>query len=95
MLDFARVERMNQAFSVLLQELSATWPKKDIDYVDEEVGHREYEDALENLIALGLQNGKGFTSDQVFKIERLAEAIDLRQSTWLDQLREASAQRRP
>lgn len=95
MVDLDHLHRLIRAFTALLDDLPATWPRKDIDYVREEVGYDEYEDALENLIALGLQPGHGFTADQISQIEHLAAMMGLRESPWLDQLREsAEAQRK-
>jgi hypothetical protein len=86
--------RVLRAFTVLLDELATLWPKTDIDYVREEVGYDEYEDGLENLIALGLRNGRGFSADQINQVEALAAAMGIQGSLWLAQLRAASAANR-
>jgi hypothetical protein len=88
MADLAPYDRLQRALGDLLQDLSAAWPKQDLDYVREEVGHGEYADALENLIALGLRNGAGFSPDQVRQVEALAAAMGIEGSTFLAQLRE-------
>ena len=53
----------------------------------EQVGHGEYGDALENLIALGLQNGKGFSREQARQVETLGAAMGMEDSSFLVQLR--------
>jgi hypothetical protein len=88
MADLAHYDRLQRALGDLLQDLSAAWPKQDLDYIREEVGHGEYGDALENLIALGLRNGTGFSPDQVRQVEALAAAMGMEGSTFLAQLRE-------
>lgn len=92
MADLAHYDRLQRAFDGLLQDLSATWPKQDLEYVREEVGHGEYGDALENLVALGLRNGLGFDPDQVRLLEDLAALMELGGSSLLAQLREAGGQ---
>ncbi len=95
MTDFALIDRINWSFKVLLQELSTTWPKEHIEYVDDIVGHREFEEALENLIALGLRNGQAFSANRTSRVEELAGAMGLRELPWLDRLCDTvSAQRR-
>jgi hypothetical protein len=96
MADFDKLNLLLRAFTDLLGDISVTWPTQDIEYVQNEVDHREFDDALENLIALGLRSTKGFTSDQIRQIEDLAAAMNMRDSPWLDQLRETvAAQRKP
>ena len=90
MADLAHYDRLEQAFDALLQDLLPAWPmEKDVAYVREEVGHGEYGDALENLIAVGLSNGVGFSSSQVQQVEALAVMMDMEASPWLARLREA------
>lgn len=86
--------RIVRSFTSLLDELSPSWLKGDIEYVREEVGYDEYGEALENLIALGLRNGCGFTADQAKQVEDLAAAMGLKDSPWLDQLRDFRAAQR-
>jgi len=86
-MDLAHSDRVERAFANLLGELGHFWPKEDVDYVSEEVGHGEYGDALENLIALGLRNGKGFDPSHVKQIEALAAAMKMTDSPFLMQLR--------
>ena len=93
MADLAHYDRLEQAFDALLQDLLPAWPtEKDVGYVREEVGHGEYGDALENLIAVGLSNGVGFSSSQVQQVEALAVMMDMEASPWLARLREAGRQ---
>ncbi len=82
----AQRDRLQQAFAVLFNDLLATWPKEDIVYVAEEVEYNEYGEALEELIAIGIKSGRGFTLDQIRQIEELAAAMNLQDSEWLDQL---------
>lgn len=88
MVDLGRLTRFRRAFADLLGDLSTTWPGPDVDFVREEVGYGEYDDALENLIALGLRKGKGFTADQVRQIEFLASEMDMGDSLFLVKLRQ-------
>jgi hypothetical protein len=81
-------ERLRQGFSVLLFDLSATWPEQDIAYVHDEVASSEFEDALENLIAIGLRDDKGLTADHARQIEALAAAMGIRSSPFLARLRD-------
>jgi transcription elongation GreA/GreB family factor len=85
----AHYERLRRDFTTLLQELSVTWPKQDLKYVKEEVEYNEYGEALENLIAVGLKNGRGFTAGQIAQIEAMAAAMEMQDSPFLVQLRKA------
>ncbi len=67
MADISHLARMHEALTAIVQDLSITWPKHDIACVEEEIGHREYGDALENLTAFSLQNGRGFNSSRSSK----------------------------
>jgi hypothetical protein len=53
-----QTDQLDKAFYGLLGELAGRWPQRDLDYVRDEVAHAEYGDALENLIALGLENDR-------------------------------------
>ena len=90
MKDFEHYNRLSQAFVPLLQDLSTMWPKEDLQYVREEVDHSEFGEALENLIAVGLRNDKGFSPMHVRQIEELAAAMEITDSPFLLQLRQAS-----
>lgn len=93
MADLVHYDRLERAFDTLLQDLLPTWPmEKDVGYVREEIGHGEYGDALENLVALGLGNGVGFSSSQVQQVEALAAMMGMEGSPWLARLREAGGQ---
>lgn len=90
MTDVEHHNRLSKAFAPLLQDLSTTWPKEDLQYVREEVEYNEYGEALENLIAVGLQNNKGFSPVHIRQIEELATAMEMTDSPFLLQLRQAS-----
>ena len=90
MADLEHYNRLSQAFAPLLQDLSTIWPKEDLQYVREEVDHTEFGEALENLIAVGLQNNKGFSPVHIRQIEELASAMEMTDSPFLLQLRQAS-----
>lgn len=92
MADLEHYTRLSQAFAPLLRDLSTTWLKEDLQYVREEVEHSEFGEALENLIAVGLQNNKGFSPIHIRQIEELAAAMDMTDSPFLLQLRQASGQ---
>jgi hypothetical protein len=92
MVDVAHLDRLRHAFTRLLTELGPIWPKQDLDYVSDEVGHGEYGDALENLVAIGLRNGKGFRPPHVKQIEALAAAMEMGDSHFLTQLRDVMRQ---
>ncbi len=88
----ANIEHFNcltQAFARLFQDLSAMWPKQNLNYAREEVEHFEFGEALENLIAVGLQNGKGFSPAHIHQIEDLTTAMEMTDSPLLLQLRQA------
>ncbi len=93
MADLEHYTRLSQAFAPLLQDLSTTWPKEDLQYVREEVEHSEFGEALENLIAVGLQNNKGFNPVHIRQIEELAAAMEMMDSPFLLQLRQANVGR--
>ena len=93
MANLAHYDRLERAFDSLLQDLLLAWPmEKNIEYVREEVGHGEYGEALENLIAVGLSNGVGFNSSQVQRVEALAAMMNMETSPWLARLRETRRQ---
>ena len=71
----------------LLANLSATWPIEDTTYVRELVDHGEYAEALDELIATGLQ-GRKFSSDQAQRIRALASVMNMGGSEWVSKLRE-------
>lgn len=92
MTDLSHYDRLREAFDGLLRDLAATWPAKDVEYVREEVGYGEYGEALENLVALGFRNGKGFGAKAVGQIESLATAMEMGNAPFLAQLRKTSGQ---
>ena len=85
---------IGELFTILLNDISISWPAEDISYVTEEVCHHEYGGALEELVAIGLQNGKGFERSEVVQIEVLARAMHLEMSPWIEQLRQMAEPKR-
>ena len=75
MADFATHHDLDQAFEMLLGDLSESWASADIAYVHDIVSHGEYHDALENLIALGNNGRQTFSPDQLGRLEALARNI--------------------
>ena len=93
MADLAHYDRLHDGFTRLLKDLLPTWPMEDdIKYVLEYLAQDEYGEALENLIAVGLHNGVGFSPGQAQQVEALATAMKMEDSLFLAQLREASRQ---
>jgi hypothetical protein len=90
MKDLARADRVRRAFTRLLEALAHQWPKQDVEYVSDEVAHGEYGDALENLVAIGLRNGKGFDAAQARQIEALAAAMEMTDSPFVTRLMDAT-----
>lgn len=86
-MDLAHSDYLQRAFTSLLGEFGHLWPKQDVDYVSDEVGHGEYGDALENLIAIGLRNSQGFGPSQLQQIEALAAAMGMTDAPLLTRLR--------
>ncbi len=90
MVDLVHADRVQQVFMSLLEALAHRWPKQDVDYVSDVVAHGEYGDALENLVAIGLRNGKGFHPSQARQVEALATAMEMTDSPFLAQLKVAT-----
>jgi hypothetical protein len=78
---------LRAAFDTLLRALEETWPAASIAYVREEVGHREYGEALENLMALALRDGHTLDPGAFAKVEQLATRMGLEDSPHLLALR--------
>ena len=91
MVDLDKLAHLRKTCAALLQDLSTKWEKQDVEYVREEVGHGVYDDALENLIAIGLSNGIGFNASQTEQVQALASIMEMEDSPFLAQLRGASA----
>jgi hypothetical protein len=89
MVDLIKLAKLRQTFADLLDDLALTWPAKGIDYVREIVGHGVYGDALENLIAIELEDGVGLSRDHVRTIEALAAMMEMEDSPWVVRLRES------
>lgn len=51
-----------QIFETLFQSLSGTWPEKDLKTPRRYVDYGEEEEAIDELIALGLKDRRGFTA---------------------------------
>ncbi len=93
MIDPVHLNRMRRELNGLLDDLLPTWPMgDDLTYVREYLDNGEYGEALENLIAVGLQNGVGFNINQAQRAEAIAEAMGLENSPFVTQLREKSRQ---
>jgi hypothetical protein len=90
MVDLAHADRLQRAFASLLESLARRWLKQDVDYVSDEVAHGEYGDALENLVAIGLRNGKGFDAAQTRQIDALAAAMEMTDSPFVMRLMDAT-----
>ena len=79
----------------LLQELLKTWPMTDdLRGVSVYMDHGEYEEALDNLVAMGLR-GAGFTPGQVRRVTGLAVSMGLDDSPLLHRLHDAYGQSAP
>jgi hypothetical protein len=81
---------LRAAFDALLRTLEGTWPAASIAYVREEIGHREYGEALENLMALGLRDGHPLDAAARREVEHLATRMGLEKSPHLLALRRSS-----
>lgn len=93
MVDLAHFDRLRGGFARLLDDLLPAWPMEDdLKYVLESLDHNEYGEALENLIAVGLHNGVGFSPDQTRQVEVLAAAMEMGESPWMARLRESTTQ---
>ena len=71
----------------LFADVLQTWPEEDdLRFIREYLDHGEYGEALENLVAVGLRNGVGFTRDQVRRLNDTAAVMHMEGSPWLVQL---------
>ena len=77
MADYRPYQNMDYCFAKLFEDLSKTWPTRDIAFVQELVSHSEYGEAMENLLALGAKNGKGFTKGQLAAIAGMCAKMGL------------------
>jgi len=66
---------MNFRFAKVLEDMSKTWPARDIAFVQDLVSHSEYGEAMECLLALGVQNGNGFTTAQSATLAEMSKAL--------------------
>lgn len=87
----AHYKRLDEDFGRLLDDIRQAWPDEtDVGYCAEFVEHKEFGEALENLIAIGLRNGVGFSPDQVRQMEALAAAMGMETSPFVARLQEAN-----
>jgi hypothetical protein len=75
--NFQPYQNLDFAFAQLFEALSKSWATRDLNEVRELVTHAEYGEALDNLVAIGAQNGKGFTKDQLARISDLCTKMGL------------------
>jgi len=75
MADYKPYQDMNFRFAKLLEDVSKTWPAGDVTLVQDLVSHSEYGEAMECLLALGVNNGKGFTKGQSSTISEMCKTL--------------------
>ena len=83
-----RYDTVLSRFTDLLVRLSWTWPSSELDFVRDEVEHREFGDALENLAALAIRSGRVLDEDSIADIEVLAREMQISTSPVFRELRE-------
>lgn len=71
------MRHLREGFAALLAELAPHWPAASMEYVREEVGHQEFGEALENLLALTRRDGHRLSPSALRQVEDLAAAMDL------------------
>jgi hypothetical protein len=69
-----------------LEQRGHRWPKQDVDHVCAEFGYGECSDALKNVIARGLRNGKGCDPFHVQHIEASTAAVKISEPPFLTRL---------
>jgi hypothetical protein len=69
---------IEKIFLLLLSIGSEKWAPEDIDYVKEIVKHGEYEDALQNLIAIARTKNYKLDDKEKNLINQMAEIMDIR-----------------
>ena len=84
--DFRPYQNLDFAFAQLFEGLSRSWATRDLKDVRELVSHAEYGEALDNLVAIGANNGRGFTTDQLARISDLCAKMGLDESSVLQRL---------
>jgi len=77
MAEFRSYQDIESQFARLLGDLGGTWARKDIVYVQDLIGHAEYGEALDNLIAIGRNAGHPFSGGQMAQIQALARAMGI------------------
>jgi hypothetical protein len=75
MADYKPYQDMNFRFAKLLEDVSKTWQARDIALVQDLVSHSEYGEAMECLLALGVNNGKGFSKGQSAIISEMCNTL--------------------
>jgi hypothetical protein len=86
MANFRPYQNLDFAFVQLFEGLSKSWASSDLKEVRDLVSHAEYGEALDNLVAIGAQNGKGFSKDQLSRISDLCATMGLDPSSMLKRL---------
>jgi hypothetical protein len=76
-----------QLLEVLFQSLLETWPEKDLEIPRMFVDHNEEEEAINELIAIGWQNGLGFTLKCAKQIDDIVEIMKIKGLLWVNRLR--------
>ena len=94
MIDIADVTRVYNEFQAFITELSATWPEESLRDGRENARHCELTEALECLIAAGLEDRESITADEMARFEHLASGMSMSDSPWIEPLRQAQAARR-
>jgi len=77
MAEFRSYQDIESQFARLLGDLGGTWARQDIVYVQDLIGHAEYGEALDNLIAIGRNAGHPFSGGQMAQIQALARAMGI------------------
>jgi len=78
---------ITKLFEVLFQNLSDTWSEEDLKVPRMFVDHNEVEEAIDELIAIGLQNTVGFNMEQSKQIENIVSFMEMKDLLWVDKLR--------
>jgi len=78
---------ITKLFEVLFQNLSDTWSEEDLKVPRMFVDHNEVEKAIDELIAIGLQNTVGFNMEQSKQIENIVSFMEMKDLLWVDKLR--------
>jgi hypothetical protein len=93
--DDERDQQLSELLMSILDSPTESWDKSDIDDMREATECGEYEVALTNLIAAGLQSDEGFTDSQRGTLNALIKLMDLEDSEWVLKLQEWQATHSP